>query len=230
MTPIEIVDALRGGSRSAVVWGALRQLVRQRVGRGARDGQDRDDTEQNVMFKLAQQARGGVAMDATYDGEVIRYLDAMVRNCLNDAWRRQRRAPVLDDEKVGAARAPGSIEVVYEEAALVKHAMALFDRVAEVVVARTPEAYRAGRSLAWRQVEGLYFSDDTVDTLVIRDEGLGADPSPDEVRRAANRAMKQHERFRTAMLATAAELEAQGALTRDDLRVVERMVRMMKRR
>lgn len=230
MSPTEILAALREGGTPAA-WRALRDLVNHRVARAVRDPSDRDDIAQNVLLKLAQQARDGLAITATRDGEVIRYLDQMLRHCRTDLWRQTQRTPVLAQE--GAeARVPAPCDVAEEHAraAFAAHAVAVFDRVADAAIAATPEAHREGRRIARRQVEALYFSDDTVDDVVARDEAIPPDTPSDVRKRAANRAMKQHQRFREAMLATSVELMARGVISGDDRAAVDRMVSELRRR
>jgi len=230
MSPTEIVAALRGGGTPAA-WRALRDLVSRRVEGAVRAAQDRDDVAQNVLLKLAQQARNGLAITATHDGEVVRYVDRMVRHCSTDLWRRTQRAPVLAQEGAEARlAAAGDTAEDHARASLTARAVAVFDRVAEAAIEATPAAHREGRRAARRQVEALYFSDDTVDDVVARDDGLLADAPPDVRRRAANRAMKQHQRFREAMLATSVELEARGVISPEDRATVDRMVSELRRR
>lgn len=229
MSPAEIIAALRAPSPGPAVWGALDALVRRRVASLVSDPSDRDDIAQNVLFKLAQQARDGVAVTGERDGEVVRYLDQMVRNGRNDLWRRAQRAPVLDepgDRPDPAVPADDALA----RADAVARAVALFDRVADAVIEATPAPSRDDRRAARRQVETLYFSDETVDDVVARDEGLADDAPPDERRRAANRVMKQHQRFREAMVAMADARHARGELTDDERRLVARMVTELKRR
>ena len=84
--------------------------------------------------------------------------------------------------------------------------------------------------MAWRQVEELFFDDITVDDLIARDEALDPGASRDDLKRAADRAMKQHQRFREAMLATALELARRGVISPEEQARVDRMVRELKRR
>ncbi|MFO0609566.1 MAG: hypothetical protein U0324_40760 [Polyangiales bacterium] len=230
MSPAAIIAALRAPSPGPVVWGALDALVRRRVASLVSDPSDRDDIAQNVLFKFAQQARDGVAVTGEHDGEVVRYLDQMVRNGRNDLWRRAQRAPVLDEEPGDRPDPAVPADDALARADAVARAVALFDRVADAVIEATPGAFRDDRRAARRQVEALYFSDETVDDVVARDEGLADDAPPAERRRAANRVMKQHQRFREAMVAMADARHARGELTDDERRLVARMVTELKRR
>lgn len=229
MSPSELIAALRMPTPGNAVWSGLDALVRRRVALLVSNLSDRDEVAQNVLFKLARQARDGIAVNGEHDGEVIRYLDQMARNCRNDLWRRTQRAPLVEEARDTADPANSPEETV-DRTTAAERALALFDHVAERVIDETPAPYRDDRRAARRQVETLYFSEDTVDDVVARDEGLGEDAPPAERRRAANRVMKQHQRFREAMISVADTLHARGALTDDDRRVVIRMVTELKRR
>ncbi len=231
MTPAEIVSSLRVGAPSPAVWAALDALVRERVTRVVPSDQDREDAAQNVMFKFVQKTRDGTLnINGADDREVRSYLDQMARNGWRDAWRRSSRAPDLDDAAVEAASTPSTSVDDIESAQRARHAAELFHRVAEAAIERTPPAYREGRRLAWRQVEELYFEDVTVTEVVARDEGLGPTPPRDALRTAADRAMKQHQRFRDAMLETADAMAEKGGLSPDERDLVRRMVLELKRR
>lgn len=230
MSPAEAVAALRRGEGNPIVWQALDALVRQRVGRVVRDPSERDDIAQNVLFKFAQQARNGVAMTGERDGEVIRYIDVMARNCGHDGWRAKQRTPLLSDPDSDTPDPADSPEQRAERARDVARALQLFEALSAAVIAQTPAAHRDARQVARQQVETLYLSDLTVDDLVTRDLGLDADAPADARQRAANRLMKQHQRYREAMLAMADERLADGSLDAEGHGCVVRMVTELKRK
>jgi DNA-directed RNA polymerase specialized sigma24 family protein len=232
VTPLAIVAALQGGTHTPATWGALEALVRQRVGRVVRPPQDRDDAVQDVLYKFAEKAlRGELRITGRSDEEVAAYISTMARNGWHSAGRKAKRAPTPDDDAVAAAAEPSTADDDLDREREGGRAAALFGRVAEAAVERTPAANRDARRLAWRQVEELYFDDDlTVDDLVARDEGLAPDAPRVELTRAANRAMKQHQRFREAVLLAADALAVQGELSPDERSLVGRMVLELKRR
>lgn len=230
MSPAEAVAALRRGEGTPIVWQALDALVRQRVGRVAHDPAERDDIAQNVLFKFVQQARNGVAVTAEHDGEVIRYIDTMARNCRHDGWKARQRTPLASDPESDTPDPADSPEQTAERARDVARAMELFEELSAAVIAQTPAAHRDARRVARQQVETLYLSDLTVDDLVTRHLGFAADAPADERQRAANRLMKQHQRYREAMLAMADDRRADGSLDAEDHGCVVRMVTELKRR
>lgn len=232
VTPLAIVAALRDRTDTPATWRALEALVRQRVERAVHFAQDRDDAVQDVLYKFAEKAlRGDLRISGQSDEEVAAYISSMARNGWHSVGRKAKRAPTPDDAAVAAAAAPSTSDDDLDREREARRAAALFGRVAEAAVERTPAANRDARRLAWRQVEELYFDDDaTVDDVVARDEGLHPDAPRVELTRAANRAMKQHQRFREAVRAAADALAGSGAISPDERSLVERMVLELKRR
>lgn len=232
MTPLAIVNELQRGAATPATWKALEALVRQRVERTVPSSQDRDDAVQNVLFKFAEKVlRGDLLITGQTDEEVSGYISQMARNGWRDAVRRMKRTPTTDeDAAIEAIAVPATLVEDLDREQTARRGMAVFGRVAEAAIERTPPAYREARRLAWRQVEELYFDDVTVDDVVARDEAIGPDASREELKRAANRAMKQHQRFREAMLATLSELAGGGVISTEERSLVERMVLELKRR
>jgi hypothetical protein len=230
VTPVAIVAALQGGTATPATWRALEALVRQRVERAVHAPQDRADAAQDVLYKFAEKAlRGELRITGQSDEEVAGYISQMARNGWHSSGRKSRRM-TPDEATVAAAAVPSTADDDLDRARSARQGTELFGRVAEAAVERTPAAHREARRVAWRQVEELYFDDLTVDELVARDEALGPDAPGDALKRAANRAMKQHQRFREAMLATAGELADRGAISAVERSRVERMVLELRRR
>lgn len=145
------------------------------------------------------------------------------------AVRRTKRTSTTRDAAEAIA-APATLVEGLDREQTTRWGMEMFGRVAEAAIERTPMASREARRLAWRQVEELYFDDVTVDDVVARNEAIGPDVPREELKRAANRAMKQHPRFREAMLATASELAGGGVISAEERSLVERMILELKRR
>lgn len=232
MTPLAIVAELQRGAATPATWKALEALVRQCVGRAVPSSQDRDDAMQNVLFKFAEKVlRGDLLITGQTDEEVSGYISQMARNGWRDAVRRMKRTPTTDEgAAVEAIAVPATLVEDLDREQAARRGMSVFERVAEAAIERTPPANREARRLAWRQVEELYFDDVTVEDVVARDEAIGPEASRDELKRAANRAMKQHQRFREAMLATLSELAGGGVISTEERSLVERMVLELKRR
>ena len=231
MTPLAIVAELQRGAATPATWKALEALVRQCVGRAVPSSQDRDDAVQNVLFKFAEKVLGGdLQITGQSDGEVRGYITQMALNGWRSSGRKAQRTPTPDEATVEAAAVPTTVDDDLDRERSVRAAAEVFGRVAEAAIGRTPPANRDARRLAWRQVEELYFEDVTVDDVVARDEAIGLDAPREELKRAANRAMKQHQRFREAMLATASELAGAGVISADERSLVERVVLELKRR
>ena len=231
MTPLAIVRELQRGDATPATWKALEALVRQRVDRVVRSAQDRDDIAQEVLYKFAEKAlRGDLGITGESDDEVSGYISTMVRNGWFTQGRKSKRTPTPDDAAVEAAAVPSTVDEEIDRERVARRGAELFVRVAEAAIERTPPPNREARRVAWRQVEALYFDDITVDDLIARDEALDPGASRDDLKRAANRAMKQHQRFREAMLATALELARRGVISPEEQARVDRMVRELKRR
>ncbi len=231
MTPLAIVAALRDGTATDATWAALDELVWRQVERAVPAAQERDDVAQAVLLKFVEKARRNeVGITGESDEEVRGYVSTMARNGWRSAGRKAQRTPSSDEDAVEAASVPPSAEGELDRERSTRAALDLFDRVAEAAIEAAPPAYRAARRVARRQVEELYFEDLTVDDVVARDEGLGPAALPEELKRAANRAMKQHQRFREAVLAAALDLVGRGVITAAERSVVERVVLELKRR
>ena len=231
MTPLAIVRELQRGDATPATWKALEALVRQRVDRVVRSAQDRDDIAQEVLYKFAEKAlRGDLGITGESDDEVSGYISTMVRNGWFTQGRKAKRAPTLDDDAVAGAAVPSTVDEALDRERSARRGAELFARVAEAAIERTPPPNREARRVAWRQVEELFFDDITVDDLIARDEALDPGASRDDLKRAADRAMKQHQRFREAMLATALELARRGVISPEEQARVDRMVRELKRR
>ncbi len=231
MTPLAIIAALRDGTATDATWAALDELVWRQVERAVPAAQERDDVAQAVLLKFVEKAkRNDLGISGQSDEEVRAYISTMARNGWHSTGRKAQRTPSSDEDAVEAASVPTTTVEDLDRERSTRAALDLFGRVVEATVEATPVAHRPGRLVAHRQVEELYFGDLTVDELVTRDEGLGPAPPPDVLKKAANRAMKQHQRFREAVLATADDLAKRGALTEAERSLVERMVLELKRR
>ncbi len=231
MTPLAIVAALRDGTATDATWTALDELVWRQVERVVPASQEREDTAQAVLLKFVEKVkRNDLGISGQSDEEVRAYISTMARNGWRSAGRKAQRTPDSDEDAVEAAAVSSTTEEDLDRERATRAALDLFGRVVEATVAATPIAHRPGRLVARRQVEELYFGDLTVDDLVTRDENLGPAPPPDVLKKAANRAMKQHQRFREAVLAAADELAKSGAITEAERSVVERMLLELKRR
>ncbi len=230
MRPSVILDALRRNPNDAGAWEALDALLAARAARCVGYAQARRDAAQTVAYKLLVKLRDDtLGVRAGSDGEVVRYLDAMLSNGWKDDLRRDKRV-VYDDEVVEGQRA---LDDTQEEESFLpddlETARGVFDRVAATMIERLRAEYREGRERAGRQVLELYFSEETVEALVARDQGV--DPSDARaVKTAVDRAMKQHQRFREGMLSTADAMRERGTLDEESHRLVCRMVQEMKRR
>ncbi len=231
MNPLAIVTELQRGAATPATWKALEALVRQRVDRVVPSSQDRDDAVQEVLYKFAEKVlRGDLRITGQSDDEVSGYISQMARNGWRTSGRKAQRTPTPDDVAVESAAVPATVDDDLDRERSARRGASVFARVAEAAIEHTPLSYREARRLARRQVEELYFEDVTVDDVVARDEGLGPGASDDDRRRAANRAMKQHQRFREAMLAAAVELADGSTISQEERALVERMVVELKRR
>lgn len=228
MSPSEILASLRDDAAEET-WRALDALVREQAARVIRAPHDREELAQTVMFKFAQRcASGTLTFEGSHDGEVVRYLQRMLRNLSVDAYRRGRREvpldPLSEPGTEGEAREP-EVESVDAIARL----RGLLDRVCAVMLEGLGAAYREGRAQARREVEALYFEERTVEEMLrasgeLEGEGEGA------VKKAIDRAMKQHQRYRDGMIQTAEAMLRRGEIDETERRAVERAVLEMKRR
>ncbi len=232
MRPSEIIQALQGDANAEEAWEALDRLVRDRAERRINNPVDRDEARQNVLLKFAQRARQGtLSFERTDDGAVVRYVDRMVQNGWHDGHRKVRRyAPtspeVFDDAADGGVHFADAVD---EEEGR-RRAMALLEETIAETLKETEPRYREGRSHAIRQMLELFDGDVTVAAVVMRDGNLPDDTPAADLKRAMDAAMKNHQRAREALIATAARQHRDGRRSADEFALLERVVLEFRRR
>ncbi|MEZ4392143.1 MAG: sigma factor [Polyangiales bacterium] len=228
MTPSEIVASLRAEPPEAT-WAALYDLVSRLARRVLGGYRDLDDLVQRVMFKLAQHcANDRLGIKGTDNREVTGYLTAMLKNARRDEHRKGGREVLVDTAPEPPAPAPEREPELESEAEL-ERLRALLDKVCAAMLEGLSPAYREGRARARREVEALYFEERTVEEA-LRASGELDGASEGEVKKAIDRAMKQHQRYRDGMIQTADEMLRGGEIDEAERRAVERAVLEMKRR
>lgn len=228
MSPCEIVASLRAGAPDAT-WTALYDLVTRLARRVLSGHRDLDDLVQRVMFKLAQHCMGDrLGIKGTDDREVTGYLTAMLKNARSDAHRKGKREVLVDAVPEPHEPAPESEPESDSEGEIVR-LRGLLDRVYSAMIEGLSAPYREGRAQARREVEALYLEERTVEEVLRAGGGLDGAGEGD-VKKAIDRAMKQHQRYRDGMIQTADAMVKRGDLDEADRVVVERAVLEMKRR
>lgn len=232
MKPSEIIQQLQGESASDEAWSALDALVRARANRLIHHDGDRDEARQNVLLKFAQQVHHGtLSIERTDDGAVVRYVDKMIQRFWHTGHRKVRGQSLTSPEAFDKAAGDGPhfADAVDEEEGR-RHAMALLEETIADTLKDTEPRYREGRARAIRQMIELFSEESTVAEVVMRDEGLSESTPPAALKRAFDAAMKNHQRAREALLATARRQHGEGRRSASDLAMIERVVLEFRRR
>lgn len=229
MGPAELVAAIRADASDSGAWTALDKLVRELAARSIRAAQERDEVAQRVMFKFAQQCSSEtLSIRAESDGEVRRYITLMLRSASIDGHRKTKH-DVLVDDMAKTFETLALDEDPLEARGAIERLDALAELVFEAVISELAEGHRAGRAQARREVHALFLEEATLEGL-LRASGQLDGLSDPEVKKALNRAMKQHERYRASMIECAQSLCAAGKISRDEAAIIERVMQTIRRR
>lgn len=182
--------------------------------RGARDA---ESIAQDVLSKLLTRARGGETPWSNPAAGKAYIARCAERAAIDEHRREQRQARLPTDFSPEPAPALDGDE------------RALVEKVAAVARNRRAPRYRPEFDATWSELSALAFQGADLRELLLATGTLQAGCSEAELIKARNRAYKNHERVRKALLAAAVEMRNAGQLSAEDAELALACLRVLVR-